>query len=318
MKKNPSIAKTLREVCRLLSGWGLKDGDYALFGEQALRLQGFKIKVRENHLDIGVSLNRLPWKVQKGQEATVPPKNSEFFKGYISFIKKTGRELHLIPIPLADLNPKNLKSKTFKYRLAGKEKIRVIKLIDQIENFYHILSRLAKKERWASEKMNRWLDYFEEFYQVAKKGKDKKILYWCEKGLKLAQEKKKAAKSDNAKPAEKAARAVSILYGRGVFQGRAKGRVRIITRDSQLKKVKWGEVLVMRHAKPGAAIVLHKINAIITDEGGIMSHAAILSREHKIPTVIAAYNATKVLKDGDYVEVNGRRETVKIIKLRKI
>lgn len=317
MKKNPGIAKTLKEVSRLLSGWGLKDGDYALFGEQALKLQGFKIKARENHLDIGVFGRRLPWKVRKGEEATVPPKNSEFFKGYISFTKKTGCDLHLIPLPLADLSPKNLKSKTFKYNLPGNKKIRVIKLIDQIENYYHILFRLAEKERWADEKMKRWLNYFYEFNGLAEKMGDKDVSRWCAKGLKLAQKKKKAVKSDNNKQADSAGRAGSILHGRGIFQGRAKGKVRIITKDSQLKKVRWGEVLVMRHATPGVAIVLHRINAIVTDEGGVMSHAAILSREHKIPAVIATHNATKVLKDGDYAGVDGRRGRVEIIKLRK-
>jgi pyruvate,water dikinase len=54
--------------------------------------------------------------------------------------------------------------------------------------------------------------------------------------------------------------------------------------------------------------------AIITNQGGITSHAAITSREMKIPCIIGTKIATKVLKDGDLVEVDANRGVVKIIK----
>jgi pyruvate,water dikinase len=53
--------------------------------------------------------------------------------------------------------------------------------------------------------------------------------------------------------------------------------------------------------------ILKKVSAIITDEGGITCHAAIVSRELKIPCIVGTKIATKVLKDGDVVEVDAQK-----------
>jgi pyruvate,water dikinase len=55
---------------------------------------------------------------------------------------------------------------------------------------------------------------------------------------------------------------------------------------------------------PNMVPILRKARAIITDEGGITSHAAIIARELKIPCIIGTQNATRVLKDGDLLKVN--------------
>ena len=59
---------------------------------------------------------------------------------------------------------------------------------------------------------------------------------------------------------------------------------------------------------------MKKAKAVITNEGGLTCHAAILSRELKIPCIIGTKNATKVLKDGDIVEVDAGKGIVKKIK----
>ena len=63
--------------------------------------------------------------------------------------------------------------------------------------------------------------------------------------------------------------------------------------------------------------VIHKAKAIITDEGGITCHAAIVSREFKIPCIIGTKKATKVLRDGDLIEVDADKGIVRILKRRK-
>jgi pyruvate,water dikinase len=69
---------------------------------------------------------------------------------------------------------------------------------------------------------------------------------------------------------------------------------------------------------PSFILLMKNSSAIITDVGGITCHAAIVSRELKIPCVIGAKIATKVLKDGDIVEVNANEGTIKILKKVKI
>ena len=64
---------------------------------------------------------------------------------------------------------------------------------------------------------------------------------------------------------------------------------------------------------PDMIMVMHKAAAFVTDEGGITCHAAIVSREMKKPCIVGTKIATKVLKDGDMVEVDATDGTVKKI-----
>ena len=59
---------------------------------------------------------------------------------------------------------------------------------------------------------------------------------------------------------------------------------------------------------------MHRAAAFVTDEGGITSHAAIVAREMKKPCVVGTKNATRILGDGDMVEVDADSGIVKIIK----
>ena len=61
-------------------------------------------------------------------------------------------------------------------------------------------------------------------------------------------------------------------------------------------------------------IFTEKAGAIVTDEGGLTSHAAIVSRELKIPCIVGTKIATKILKDGDIVEVDAENGIVRKIK----
>jgi len=66
--------------------------------------------------------------------------------------------------------------------------------------------------------------------------------------------------------------------------------------------------------RPEFVPLMKKAAAIITDEGGITSHAAIISREMNIPCIIGTKIATKIFKDGDLVEVDADKGIVKILK----
>lgn len=95
--------------------------------------------------------------------------------------------------------------------------------------------------------------------------------------------------------------------------GVASGIVKIIHSPKEVNKIKDGEILVAAMTSPDYILALKKASAVITDEGGMTCHAAIVSRELKIPCIVGAKIATKVLKDGDLVEVDANNGTVKII-----
>ncbi|MBU4015196.1 phosphoenolpyruvate synthase, partial [Patescibacteria group bacterium] len=73
------------------------------------------------------------------------------------------------------------------------------------------------------------------------------------------------------------------------------------------------DILVAGMTSPEFIIVMKKAKAIITDHGGMTSHAAIVSRELGIPAIIGTKIATQVLKDGDLVEVDADKGVVKIL-----
>lgn len=96
-----------------------------------------------------------------------------------------------------------------------------------------------------------------------------------------------------------------ILLGVSASPGIATGRVRIIKSGSEIGKVKEGDVLVTKMTSPDFVPAMKRAVAIITDEGGKTSHAAIVSRELGIPCVVGTKDATSQLKDGLYVTVDG-------------
>ncbi len=101
-----------------------------------------------------------------------------------------------------------------------------------------------------------------------------------------------------------------LLKGLGASPGIGSGEVVIIHSANELEKVKKGDVLVTEMTNPDMVPAMERAAAIITDEGGITSHAAIVSRELGVPCVVGTENATKVLHDGMIVTVDGGKGVV--------
>ena len=111
---------------------------------------------------------------------------------------------------------------------------------------------------------------------------------------------------------------IDTIKGQTAYAGKAKGIARIIrTIDGKGTHFEKGDVLVTINSNPNLMPFIIKCVAIVADEGGISSHAAIISRELKKPCIIATKNATKVLKDGDLIEVDANNGIVKILKKAK-
>lgn len=114
-----------------------------------------------------------------------------------------------------------------------------------------------------------------------------------------------------------------IIKGQTASKGRVTGKVKIIPVDysdlgrinEEIKKMQKGEILVAETTAPELMLAVKKAGAIVTDMGGLMSHAAIVSREFGIPCIVGTRNASKILKDGDLVEVDADADAG-IIKIR--
>ncbi|MBW2981506.1 hypothetical protein KY343_01370 [Candidatus Woesearchaeota archaeon] len=103
------------------------------------------------------------------------------------------------------------------------------------------------------------------------------------------------------------------IKGTCASRGKAEGIVRIIKKTHDLINVDKGDILVTSMTRPEMVTAMEKAAAIVTDEGGITCHAAIVSRELGIPCIIGAKIATKILKDGDLVEVDANKGIVRKI-----
>lgn len=104
------------------------------------------------------------------------------------------------------------------------------------------------------------------------------------------------------------------LKGTIGYNGRAKGKARIVFDPFQVKVFDAGDILVTGMTRPEFLPLMKKASAFVTDAGGMLSHAAIVARELKKPCILATENATKIIKDGDEIEVDADRGIVKIIK----
>jgi len=106
---------------------------------------------------------------------------------------------------------------------------------------------------------------------------------------------------------------VSELTGMCASLGSARGFAKVVRSVEEMGKVRDGDILVMATTRPEHLPAMKRAAAIITDEGGVTSHAAITSRELGKPCIIGTKIATKVFKDGDLVEVDANKGVVRKI-----
>lgn len=106
----------------------------------------------------------------------------------------------------------------------------------------------------------------------------------------------------------------AVLQGSTAQKGIARGFVRKVMGHKQIGEFQEGEILVSSMTIPDFLPAMKKAAAIITNEGGILCHAAILSRELKKPCITGTQFATHILRDGDYVEVDANNGIVKFVK----
>lgn len=106
---------------------------------------------------------------------------------------------------------------------------------------------------------------------------------------------------------------LSELKGMVAFKGKVQGKAKIILDNTDLSKVERGDILVAAMTTPDFVPAMEKAAGFVTDEGGILCHAAIISREMKKPCVIGTKFATKILKDGDLIEADADKGIVRKI-----
>jgi phosphohistidine swiveling domain-containing protein len=96
-----------------------------------------------------------------------------------------------------------------------------------------------------------------------------------------------------------------LCSGIAAAGGQVSGIARVVATEAGLAELKPGEILVCRMSTPDWVPYLHRVRAVVTDQGGALCHAAIIARELGLPCVTGCRDATQVIRTGDRVEVNG-------------
>jgi pyruvate,water dikinase len=106
----------------------------------------------------------------------------------------------------------------------------------------------------------------------------------------------------------------NLLDGLAVSPGVVNGKARVILRADDNEQVQAGEILIAPFTDPGWTPYFIPAAGIVMEQGGLLSHGAIVAREYGIPAVVNVGNATKIIKTGQMIEVDGDRGVVRILK----
>lgn len=213
-----------------------------------------------------------------------------------------------------------------KYTWAGSAEFLFYNLYQEVarrigENYYtlvnyyrlnEIINALKAKGKLSQDEINRrkkkFLFYSKTYLFCFKKGK----VYFCS-----GQEAIDMAKKKYPELLQKTEE--DSVKGATACQGKATGKVLILHGESleQLadlnKTFQKGDILMAGMTQPNMLPLMMKAGAIVTDEGGLTSHAAVISREFKIPCIVGTHKCTKVFKTNDFVEVDADKGVVKLL-----
>jgi pyruvate,water dikinase len=102
------------------------------------------------------------------------------------------------------------------------------------------------------------------------------------------------------------------LIGVPVSSGTIEGRARIVLKLEEAN-VEEGDILVTAFTDPSWTSLFVSIKGLVTEVGGMMTHGAVVAREYGLPAVVSVENATKLIKDGQRIRVNGTKGYVEIL-----
>jgi phosphohistidine swiveling domain-containing protein len=185
------------------------------------------------------------------------------------------------------------------------------KVLKEISQRYNAPIEILKNFSW-NEINHENLSQFD--YNKEKRRLNKMIVYFSRENNKLKEEFLFDKDYDDfIKLYSKEKNEEKELHGNTASLGKVIGKVRVCKTKEDLDNFEKDEILVAKMTRPEFVPAMKKAKAIITDEGGITSHAAIVSRELGIPCIIGTKNATIILKNGMLVEVNANHGFVKIV-----
>jgi phosphoenolpyruvate synthase/pyruvate phosphate dikinase len=201
-------------------------------------------------------------------------------------------------------------------RMSVEARYRTQEYADEIEKVFKrslkaIAPHLKNKTRFILPEEVWSGEIFEDFIYKKIKDREKGFVFY-DGQLYLGEEKKSLNKLNIQ--IQDSEEEIVLIKGNIAQKGIVSGEVKVVMSYKEISKVKEGDVLVAPMTMPTFLSGMRKAVAFVTDEGGLMCHAAIISREMKKPCIVGTKVATKLLKDGMKVEVNADLGIVNILR----
>lgn len=153
----------------------------------------------------------------------------------------------------------------------------------------------------------------EEFRSRLSKRDGANVVLWENGSVKLLEGADFKAFYEKERKAEESMHHLRELKGQPASPGKATGKVRLVCGIDDVTRLLKGEILVAVATIPAYVPAMEKAAAIVTDEGGLLCHAAIVSRELGVPCVVGTKHGTRVFQDGELVEVDAVKGVVRKI-----
>jgi pyruvate,water dikinase len=205
--------------------------------------------------------------------------------------------------------------KIVEIKIGKKEKMRIANLQGKMEEVktpvkmrkVRCLSKKELKQLWKlAIKLEKHYNFPQDFEWVSENGK---VYLVQTRPVTAFYEKTEVKIITTAKP---------ILSGLAASPGVGAGRVKIILDPKELHKIRKGDILVTRMTNPDFVPAFRKVSGIVTSEGGLTSHAAIVSRELGIPCIVGVENALKKLREDELITIDGRSGLVYRGKIKEL
>ena len=306
---NKKFEKAIAKCTELLEEFNIGIDEWILIGPHADLLNGYKIVYhRPTHFHVLLERDKIPWKISEEQKdliEVIPPSHSKFQKRYERYMTETNHDFDFI------LSPKPLKqynAEIERCSLSENKFFQRMKPLGNVGIQEYIFSQFSPDKL---ERPDVAL-YAKTLMDEAKKRGEAALIEATRKFEASVSKRERRRNRGRNKFFNKFEK-TGLIKGSGVFIGKVNGVVRVIEDVEINQKKKILGIVVMPRVSPKIIPAIAYASAWIVDEGGILSHAAVLSRELKIPCIIGTKIATKVLKDGMIVEVDANKGVVKIL-----
>jgi len=303
------LKKALKACVALLQEFGIEPHEWVLVGPHADLLNAYNIEYhRPTHFHVLLEREKVPWKISKEQESlieVIPPLDSPFQRRYEKFMAETGHDFDLI------VAPKPLKHYTEHF---VPHPLSEIEFFQRMAPFGNVEIEDYIFSQFSSDKLERpdVKVYVQTLLDEALQRKEPALIERTKKFASIITKRQRQVRDKESDLLKQFAK-TGVIKGSGAFKGVVKGKVHVLEDVETVLKKRVNGIIVIPRVSPKILPAISKAKAWIVDEGGTLSHAAVLARELKIPCVVGTKIATKVLKSGNTVEVDAKRGIVTLL-----